>query len=115
MVERPLVGLYDSFSLIPLEISTVVPYFVVYQIDKPVVPFICTDLSNMLKGVMNGTVKSEKLSEAAKSTDELVRLKLEEENIATAHMVDMQLKKYKRDLWKKRKSLNKNLSVCGRM
>ena len=72
-----------------MEISTVVPYFVVYQIDKPLVPFICTDLSNMLKGVMNGNVKSEKLSEAAWSTDEFLRLKLGEENMVTAHMVDI--------------------------
>ena len=52
-------------------------------------PFICIDLSNLLKGVMIRIVKNEKLGEAAKYTDDHVRLTLDEENVVTAHKVEI--------------------------
>ena len=63
------------------------PFLVVYQTDRPMVPFLSDDLSFMVRGVMKCFIKTDKLAEA--SDDKLSRILEDRDNRLTYKKVNL--------------------------
>ena len=64
------------------------PFLQLYQTDKPMVPFIVTDLDKIIRSLMERCIKGSAI-EAASSVSDLMKIDLQENKLALASKLNL--------------------------